>query len=365
MSTQSQKGSNVSNAKAVQGNASEILPGEVIRHIPLADIFCDYGWNARSKADVDGESDGVQDTTGKNHASQGGDIKQFAEGIADQGQDTPIILREVTDGKSLGGKKTDRRYEVVAGFRRFTAITLLNEPASVEAFKKAGRKTVVPNTADGTILAVVRSLDARAARVLNLRENTARNNLKTPDLVLHVRQLNKEGMNQTAIATALAITQGFVSKLLSAGRLPEKVLLHWRNGNESPLPGLSTDRVWPRVPMADLAVLADLAEKDKMSEGEVIARYVAMLNPEQPVGGGGSGPSKEDKDAQRIKDFAKMVGVLVKGGILQPGSLNWSKVIGPKKANFPVDSGTADYVKVMALCDLAAETYQATVTDVG
>lgn len=351
------------NAQAKTGNASELLPGEVIRHIPLTDIFVDYAWNARSKADVEGESDGVQDTTGKNHASQGGDIKQFAESIAD-GQDQPVVLRAVTDGKSLAGKKTDKPFELVAGFRRFTAISALNEPAAAEASKKAGRKTVVANTADGTILAVVRTLDARAARVLNLRENTARNNLKTPDLVLHVRQLNKDGMNQTAIATALAITQGFVSKLLSAGRLPLPILEHWRNGNESPLPGLATDRVWPRVPMADLAVLADLAEKDKMNPSEITARYIAMLNPEQPVGGGGGGTSKEDKDAQRIKDFAKTIGALVKGGILAPGSLNWSKVIGPKKANFLVDSGTADYVKVMALCDLAAETYQLTVADV-
>src|SRR6185369_17815201 len=119
----------------------------------------------------------------------------------------------------------------------------------VAAADKAG-KPYVPTQPNGTLRAVVRTFaDERAARVLNIRENTARNNLKTPDLVFQVRDLAKEGMSQVAIAEAIGVTQGFVSKLLKVATLPKPVLAHWRDGNNAPLAGLPTDKVYPRIPM--------------------------------------------------------------------------------------------------------------------
>ncbi len=172
-----------------------------------------------------------------------------------------------------------------------------------------------------------------------------------------MRGLAKEGLSQVAIAEGLGITQGFVSKLLTIGTLPKAVLDHWRNGNASPIPGLPADKVYPRIPTPDLIVLAGLASSDKLPESEVIARYVAMVNPAPAEGSSGGGQSKAEKDEGRITEFAKMIAMLVKVGFLVPGTLEWTKLIGPKKANFMIDAGSTDYAKVMAMCDLAAKTY--------
>lgn len=333
--------------------APEFL-NETILNVALTDIFVDYEWNVRSKSDVSDVSDAVRDTTEKNGASQGVALEDFAKNMADVGQDTPGILREVQGGKTLGGKQTKLKYELVCGFRRITAVQLCNSKEFAEKAEKAGRPNI-PTQPNGTFRAVVRELTPQAARLLNVRENTARNNLKTPDIMLQVRNLAKEGLSQVAIAEGLGITQGFVSKLLKIGTLPAAVLNHWRSG--SALPGLPADKVYTRVPTPDLIILADLQEKDHLPEGEVVARYVAMVNPTPAEGGSGGGQTKQEKDEGRVIEFAKMVATLVKTGFMAPGDLQWTKIIGPKKANFMVDAGSTDYAKVMAMCDLAAKSY--------
>lgn len=327
---------------------------ETILNIPLTDIFVDYDWNVRSKGDVSDVTDAVRDTTEKNGAAQGVSMPDFAKNFADVGQDTAGFVREVQNGKSLGGKSTKCKYELVCGFRRITAVQLCNEGDMAKAAEKAG-KPCVPTQPNGTFRAIVRELTPQAARLLNVRENTQRNNLKTPDIMLQVRGLAKEGLSQVAIAEGLGITQGFVSKLLKIGTLPQAVLNHWRTG--AALPSLPNDKLYPRVPTPDLIVLADLQEKDKLPESEVVARYVEMVNPTPAEGSSGGGQSKQEKDEGRVTEFAKMVAILVKTGFLAPGDLQWTKIIGPKKANFMVDAGSTDYAKVMAMCDLAARTY--------
>ncbi len=339
---------------------------ETILNVALADVFVDYEWNVRSKSDVSDVSDAVRDTTVKGGTSEGTGMPEFAKNLADVGQDTPVIVREVVGGKSLGGKPTKAKYELIAGFRRITAIQLANTDKDlVAAADKAGR-LYVPTQPNGTIRAVVRTFaSARDARVLNIRENTARNNLKTPDLVIQVRDLAKEGMSQVAIAEAIGVTQGFVSKLLKVAALPKAVLDHWRNGNNSPLNGLPTDKVYPRIPMPDLAVLAELQATDKLPEGEVIARYIEMVNPTPAEGSTGSGASKDEKDSARVVEFAKMVATLVHSGFLAAGDLQWTKVIGPKSANFMIDAGSKDYAKVMEKCDLAGRSYAEHLAELG
>lgn len=332
---------------------------ETIHNVAFTDVFVDYEWNVRSKSDVSDVSDAVRDTTEKNGASQGVGLEDFAKNMAEVGQDTPGILREVQGGKSLGGKPTKLKYELICGFRRITAAQLCNSKEFAEKAEKAGRPNI-PTQPNGTFRAVVRELTPQAARLLNVRENTARNNLKTPDIMLQVRGLAKEGLSQVAIAEGLGITQGFVSKLLTIGTLPKAVLDHWRNGNASPIPGLPADKVYPRIPTPDLIVLAGLANTDKLPESEVIARYVAMVNPAPAEGSSGGGQSKQEKDEGRVTEFAKMVAILVKTGFLAAGDLQWTKIIGPKKANFMIDAGSTDYAKVMAMCDLAAKTYAET-----
>lgn len=326
-----------------------VLPGEQVRHIPLTAIFADYDWNVRSVTDVDSdESDGVIDASNKGSAGSG--LKGLAENLAQNGQDTPVILRKVEGGVSVGGKKTSLEYELICGFRRFKAVLSLQP-------EKPGAKSVIPNTADGTILAVVRKLTNSEAQLLNARENTVRSNLKAPDLVRMVKRFVRENMSQTAIASALAINQGYVSKLAKVAALPAPVLAHWRD--RQPLPGLSADSEWKQLGIADMIDLADMS-KDK-TDGETTKRYIDMLRP--PSNGGGDETARARKAAERIeaevKATGRMLGQLVLLGVIKPGSLEFSRVIGPAKNGYLVDSGTsANQARIFALCDMMAEAFK-------
>jgi len=350
---------------AAKAAVADIIPDEKILTLNLGEIFVDYNWNARKRADVDDISDAVRDTTSANGHAEGADIAAFAAGIRLAGQDTPVVVRHVPKGgRTLGGQTTNLPYELVAGFRRYTAITMLNGAAGKDAARQMGLGRAVKNLPDGTINAVVRVLSPKEARLLNVRENTARNNLKTPDLVLQVADLyNVEMMTQTEIGTGLGITQSFVSKLLAVSKLPKEVLLHWRNGNESPIPGLPTTKIWPRVLFTDLLVLANLGD---MPKAAAISRYVQMINPESSGEdentSNGATDAKAKKALDRVTDFATMVGKLVALGVVEEGNLNWNKVIGPKKSGFLIDSGSGEVAHLMTLTDAASDAYDKAVT---
>lgn len=349
---------------------TEILPGEVIRHIPLTDIFIDYDYNVRSKSDVlSNTSDAVQDTTIKSeHQGEGTGLKGLALGLHKDGQDTPVVLRRVDGGKSLGGKKTDKPYELVCGFRRTTAAQMVSENVfagmgdkdkdvvalakSIEDAKKA-KRPAIPNTADGTVLAVVRELTPKAARLLNGRENTQRQNLSTPDMVRYAYTLStEEKMKQVEIGEALGVDQSYVARLLKIASLPKPVFLHWRG--DTKLPGLP-EAVTRRLTSREMSELAK--DTEGQTEGEIQARYVEMLNPPPPVEGAeGAGT---DSAMKRITELGTLLGVLVRAGVIESGSLAWSKVIGPKKEGYPVDTGKADATKRGVYWDAMEDAFEA------
>jgi hypothetical protein len=146
-------------------NSDTVQPNERILFIPLSDILTDYTWNVRSKADIERESaDGVRD--GSREAGFG--FHDFTKSFNEGGQDTPVILAEVVNGKTLRGQKTDKKYELIAGFRRFTAVDFLNQTENAAKRKANDEKAVgsnaqaVANVPDGHIKAVVRKFkDAR------------------------------------------------------------------------------------------------------------------------------------------------------------------------------------------------------------
>jgi ParB-like chromosome segregation protein Spo0J len=351
------KGKPMSDEKKHQERA-EIRPDEVIRHVQLKDIFADYAWNVRSYDDViTNESDGVQDTTGRKTV-EGTGLSGLALSLRQKGQDTPVILRNITDGKSIRGQKTEKPYELVSGFRRFTAARSLNEGEHLATAQK-NRVPTIANTGDGTILAVVRTMNVAEARLVNARENTQRSNLKTPDLVNLVVELNKGGMSQVQISEELGIGQGYVSKLLAISTLPKVILAHWREGK--PVPGLPETVKWKQLTTAELVDLAAVAKGQ--SEGETVARYVRILSPQAlPANGEGEQLQLTDRVLERIQAQAAFLGSLVRAGILEPGSLDWVRIIGPKKAGYLIDSASGDHMRIMALCDAFASAYERAVT---
>ena len=337
-------------------NVSDILPHEVIRHIPLANIFVDGSWNARNVADtMTDTSDGVQDTTGK-HTAEGAGLTALILSLRDDGQDTPVVVRGVPENRqSLGGKKipTNFTHELVCGFRRVEAVKALNTGVHLEAAHKDHRTTVA-NTADGTIQAVVRDVpNGLEARIMNARENTNRNNLKTPDVMLVVREMSRGNMNQVDIAKRLGITQGYVAKLLAISTLPKPILDHWRDGLK--VPGMPDNVAMKQLTTTELVDLSTVAKKEK--EGEIVARYIRMLTPVQDALAGST--PEADKVGKRIIETATLLATLVASGVFEAGTMEWSKIIGPKKMGYPIDSGSAEQVKIIALCDAADSTFEA------
>jgi hypothetical protein len=57
------------------------------------------------------------------------------------------------------------------------------------------------------------------------------------------------------------------------------------------------------------------------------------------------------------------MGCLVRAGVLDNGSLDWNRVIGPKKKGYPIDCGKNDsQERLLELGDAAAEAFEAEVS---
>lgn len=317
--------------------------------VELAKIYADYSWNSRAERNVQDMAD-----------TESAGFDGFEANIRVAGQITAIILRN-TGGKTLNGQKTDKPYEVVCGFRRFRAISDLNT--------KKATKPCVPGLPDGCILAEIRECkDATEARILNGQENTARKNLKAPDLVFLVGGLAKADMTQVSISEALGITQGWVSKLLKISTLPPAVLAHWRD--EKPIPAVQTKDGTYKLeagPNGKATTAKELTEPEmralaelKSTPEELTARYIRMVKPASSQGDSDDGPSPtEDKIKSGVQEIASLMGCMVRAGVLDNGSLDWNRVIGPKKKGYPIDCGKDDsQERLLELGDAAQEAFE-------
>jgi len=192
-------------------NVHAELPEHDVR-IPLSDIYVDNTWNARS--DLGEASGGPEEGTG---------LEGLKLSISTKGQDTPVIVRP-----RLATEKFRQPYFLVAGFRRMRAISEV----------AADTKDPKP-----TIRAFIRNMSEIGAREINLRENTARDNLSGPDLAFGVAKMHEAAarmgapLTQSDLALSLNISQVYVSKLLSIASIKGSIvdggktvgiLEHWR-----------------------------------------------------------------------------------------------------------------------------------------
>ena len=337
---------NTPNAATNVASAHTAIPVE------LSKIHADYNWNSRAERNVQDMSD-----------MESAGFDGFESNIAKSGQITAIILRN-TGGKTLAGQKTDKPFEIICGFRRFRAISNLNT--------KKTTKPCVPNLPDGSILAEVRDVaNATEARILNGQENTARKNLKAPDLAFLAGDLQKAGLAQIPIAEALGITQGWVSKLLKVASLPPAVLANWRD--EKPIPAVQTkDGVFELKgdPKTGKTTVKELTEPEmralaelKGTPEEITARYIRMVKPAPALGDSADGPSAADKVKSNVQEIAALMGCMVRAGVLDNGSLDWNRVIGPKKKGYPIDCGKDDsQERLLELGDVAQEAFETEVS---
>lgn len=310
--------------------------------VELSKCYVDYSWNSRAERNIQDMAD-----------TESAGFEGLEANIASSGQITATILRN-TGGKTLSGKKTDKPFEVVVGFRRFRAISSLD-----------AKHIKVPNLPIGTILAEVRDIKTEVeARILNGQENTLRKNLKSPDMVFLARSLAIQGnLNQMAIAEALGITQGWVSKLLKVASLPLPVLEHWRDNK--PIAAVQTKdgvfelkaeeaKTGTELTEPEMRALAEL----KGPPEEVTARYIRLVKPAPSQGESDAAATEKDKVMSNVQEIAGLMGCMVRCGVLDNGSLDWNRVIGPKKKGYPIDCGKDDsQQRLMDLGDAAQDAF--------
>lgn len=289
------------------GNAQTLKYAEdEIKHIPLTDIHTDWDWNARSRANVQAPEERTEDREAPGIVGLQISLRQV-------GQDEPVVVRRVSAGTSLGGSKTDKPWELVAGFRRYDAITAMN---TSEAYRKEAdekKESIVKNTPNGTIRAVVRDLDAKHARSLNVRENTARNSMSTPDLCWAVREMVLQKLDAKEIAQQLDISVSYATVLVRVAKLCHKsILLHWRNGGE--FDGIASG---VRVKLNDLDELCKRAD-----EHAKVGREFDMQKEYKKLLQGTASKAKKDKQwieagKKKATAYGEMLGLLQYFGFLK------------------------------------------------
>jgi hypothetical protein len=270
-----------------------LIPEDDIKHIPLSDIYVDEDWNNRSITRT-------LSVTSLRPEDEGTGLDGLKVGIFHDGQDEPVILRSTKTG--FYKKDVKQPYALVAGFRRFTAISKLNEDANLVKLRNDDKKTVVPNTANGTIRAIVRSLSELEAIKLNLRENTQRDDMTPQDLVHGAFRLKfQHQMESLAIANTLGKHPTYINQLLRIASLPKELLDHWRNGGE--FKGVKSTKA---VTVKDLDNLA----KDIKEPAGQIAAYLNMLKEKAEDGAEGNQQYKAAK--KRGIRIATTLGVLAR-----------------------------------------------------
>ena len=212
--------------------AAEVVNAE--RTMLLSEIHADYATNCRSKAratsteEHESFDDGDKNTPG---------VNGLADSMETQGQDTPVDIRTNEKGK----------IELVAGFRRYTAVKLLEKAGKSVMGLKLGHIRVKDHG----------KLSDRAARSLNLRENVARENLIGADLAFGVKRLQQSDEKLTAkqIATDIGKSYAYVQTLLNIATKTKPVVFNaWR---ESPVRTVS---------VSDMAEIADMPEDKQEAE---------------------------------------------------------------------------------------------------
>ncbi len=156
---------------------------------------------------------------------------------AEGGQKVPAIVRRISDGR-------DYEYEVIAGTRRHFAVSWLR----------------ANNYPDIAFLATVQTMDDEAAFRLADLENRARkdvNDLERARNYAFALECHYGG-HMTQMAERLRLSKGWLSKMLSVGRLPEAVT--------DAFPSPDAVLLKPTYPLAQLYGSSDAAARLILAE---------------------------------------------------------------------------------------------------
>ncbi len=187
--------------------------------LPVSDIFVDSDFNCRGLFTRQS-------------------VAELGQSLRDRGLDIPVTVRPIT----LYEQTSNYRWHLVTGHRR------------IEAAKAIGWETIP---------AVVRELDDRAARILNLQENIERQTLNILQEALAIQAIFPWGVTLERAAKELNRPTRWVHARLRLLKLPEQVQQLAATGLIS---AQNIDRI-ARIPDEEKQLAAALAlVSDKQSE---------------------------------------------------------------------------------------------------
>jgi ParB-like chromosome segregation protein Spo0J len=283
-----------------------------VQIIPLDQIDVDWDWNARSLANV------LSESSEEDPESAG--LSGLISGLVHDGQDTPVDVRPTNTPGFY--KRCARPYSLVAGFRRFAAVTRINADRPFVKQRESEKRTVIPGIPNGTIRANVRHLGELEARRLNLAENTNRDAFSTPDLLHGVGLLHKQHkMSANQIAASLGKSPVWITKLLAiAVKVDPKVLDHYRQGGELKVDG-------KKVTVTVRATVDDLSDIAKMPLEAQLPEYVRILTGRTRVRAAPHYKMWAEALKRKADRLGYQLGTLQRNGVLTMMSLPWDEWI--------------------------------------
>lgn len=326
---------------------------------PLSEVYVDYGWNGRSKRDVEriipagGGLGGFNEERESTGMGSFGDTKiepGLVELLVLQGQRTPCEARPY-DPKVWGESQT-LRYALTVGFRRHYALSHIAQAALRLGVKHPLKGDPTWDSSKPTILLSVRKQSNREAREQNIAENTGRSDLPTPDLAFAVLDLYRllteenKGREPTIADLGRRInrTAGHAANLLRVmTRLPETVTTHWRTGGEAYIAGMRV-ACNGSLPLDQIVALAGMPQGTDYE-----TEYVKMV-----MGSRDEVGNKKNIDERRFEramrdaaELGELVAFLGHEGI-DPAHIDnddWGRII---EEMVDYDGATADQLDLLA-----------------
>lgn len=261
------------------------MASDKVEHILLSEVNVNPSWNVRSGNWTDDE--GTPDREGE--PSNTG-FKGLLESIKAQGQITPVDVRPST------GKWGKKPYDLVTGYRRFEALSrIAAEAKNKEAFVRA----------------IVKDMTDLEARERNLLENTARDDLKGPDLafgVFDLLQLSNNAATQEEIAKKVNKSQPYIGKLLTIMKdIKPAITKQWRDSKQI-------------VPVNDMYMKVSKVDKDRQQE--VFNSLLKASETKKPGKKGWLDAAKK-----RAKAIGEFLGMLERKGLIDTENLVFEESI--------------------------------------
>jgi hypothetical protein len=287
-----------------------------IVEIPLAQIYVSPTFNARHANHLKIPSSIATEAEEKINNGKGTDIAKLSYTLALEGQDNAVFVRPNPDAK-MAAKFP---YALIAGFGRVAALGLVAARGIANKDEHPIARQPQWSSQNPTVKAIIKHVTETEAILLNMRENTARNDLEGADLAFGVRQLlaayalekggNERGGART-IALGLGKDERYIGRLIAINKaFDDKTLIHWRAATKS-VPILSMEK---------------LATDEKMTPEQRLIEYDKLCGKQEPSGETKPKEKSDPEDNLHAKatENAKFLGRLVESGYAHVADNKWN-----------------------------------------